>query len=259
MVSTTVTVAVLGLGEAGGAISADLVATEATVKAYDPKVSAVAPLIGAASEAEAVGGADLVLSVNSSADAVDALRSGLPAVKPGAVWADLNTASPEKKQTLRDIAGRSGVAFADVAIMAPVPGRGLRVPMLASGAAAAEVATILGGFGASVEVLDGDAGLAAGRKLLRSVFFKGMSAAVVEALEAARAADCEDWLRDIIIAEFARAGEDTVDRMVTGMRQHAVRRTAEMAAAAEMLTELDVPPTMAVASRDLLSRLADDV
>jgi phage shock protein A len=37
-----------------------------------------------------------------------------------------------------------------------------------------------------------------------------------------------------------------------------VRRTAEMEAAAEMLTELGVPPLMAEASRALHERLADE-
>ena len=147
--------------------------------------------------------------------------------------------------------------FADVAIMAPVPGRGLRVPMLATGAAAGTVATALNSFGAAVEVMAGDAGLAAERKLLRSVFFKGMSAAVVEALQAARAAGCEDWLRKIIVDELTGAGAATVDRLVDGSYRHAVRRTAEMAAAAEMLGELGVRADVAGAARDQLAHIAD--
>jgi hypothetical protein len=46
-----------------------------------------------------------------------------------------------------------------------------------------------------------------------------------------------------------------VDRITDGTRRHAVRRTAEMEAAAEMLTELGVPPLMAEASRALHERL----
>ncbi|NBM16019.1 DUF1932 domain-containing protein [Streptomyces sp. GC420] len=140
--------------------------------------------------------------------------------------------------------------------MAPVPGRGLRTPMLACGEGADGVADLLGALGASVEVLPGGPGTAAGRKLLRSVFYKGLAAAVVEALEAARAAGCERWLRNNIVAELTRAGEDTVERLETGTRRHAVRRAAEMAAAAELLTELDVPPLVTNASRELLERLS---
>ena len=142
-------------------------------------------------------------------------------------------------------------------MMAPVPGRGLRVPMLASGDGAARYAGQLRPLGADIEVLDGPAGLAASKKLLRSVFYKGMAASVVEALDAARAAGCEPWLREHIAAEFAKADAATLDRIVAGTYQHAVRRGAEMAAAAQMLAELGVPPVMADASRVLHERAAD--
>ena len=250
------TVAVLGLGEAGGAIARDLVAAGATVRGYDPAVAAPPGVQGTGGEAEAAAGADLVLSVNSAHDAYDALMAGRVGVAGGAAWADLNTASPGLKRRLWTAAREHDIPFADVAIMAPVPGRGLHTPMLASGDAAERVAAILGPLGASVEVLPGDPGLAAARKLLRSVFFKGLAAAVVEALEAARAAGCEDWLRENIIDELTAAGPATVDRLVTGTHRHAVRRAAEMSAAADMLTELGVPPLTAAASRDLLERLS---
>ncbi|MFD0688180.1 DUF1932 domain-containing protein [Actinomadura fibrosa] len=256
-------VAVLGLGEAGGAIARDLVAAGAVVRGYDPlfRPGGAEPvpdgIVPAGSEAEAAEGAGLVLSVNSAHDAVDALRAGArSAAAAGAAWADLNTAAPGLKRELDGIAREHGLPFADVAIMAPVPGRGLRTPMLACGDAADRVAGALRALGASVDVLPGEAGTAAGRKLLRSVFFKGLAASVVEALEAARAAGCEDWLRGNIVAELVSAGESTVDRLVEGTHRHAVRRAAEMAAAATMLDELDVPPAMAAASRDLLTRLA---
>jgi 3-hydroxyisobutyrate dehydrogenase-like beta-hydroxyacid dehydrogenase len=253
----TGTIAVLGLGEAGSALARDLVAAGAVVRGYDPAVAAVEGVLATGSEAEAAEGADLVLSVNSAAAAVGALEAGLTGLKTGAAWADLNTASPGTKRKLAGIAAGHGVPFADIAIMAPVPGRGLRVPMLATGVAAEIVANSLTTFGAAIEVMTGDAGLAAERKLLRSVFFKGMSAAVVEALTAARAAGCEDWLRKIIVDELTSANAATVDRLVDGSVKHAVRRTHEMAAAAEMLGELDVRADVASAARDQLAFIAD--
>jgi 3-hydroxyisobutyrate dehydrogenase-like beta-hydroxyacid dehydrogenase len=248
----TATIAVLGLGEAGGALAHDLLAAGAVVRGYDPAVPATDGVLDTGSEAEAADGADLVLSVNSASAAVDALNAG---IGTAAMWADLNTASPGTKRRLAEIAAGHGVPFADVAIMAPVPGHGLRVPMLATGDAAAQVADVLLPFGASVDVMVGPAGLAAERKLLRSVFFKGMAAAVVEALAAARAAGCEEWLRELIESELTHANATTVERLVSGSYRHAVRRTAEMAAAAEMLGELGVPADVASAARDHLTRL----
>jgi len=264
----TPVIAVLGLGEAGSVIARDLVAAGVRVRGYDPAVTAAEPIIDTASEAEAARGAHLVLSVNSAKAAVDAFKAGLTGLRqddsmryydstrPDVLWADLNTASPGIKRQLAELAGEAGIAFADVAMMAPVPGRGLRVPMLASGTGAARYGATLGPLGADIEVLDGPAGLAASRKLLRSVFYKGMAASIVEALEAARAAGDEQWLREHIAAELAASDAGTVERITDGTRKHAVRRTAEMEAAADMLTELGVPPLMAGASRALHERLA---
>ncbi len=251
----TLIIAVLGLGEAGSVIARDLAAAGARVRGYDPAVTASEPVLDTASEAEAARGAHLVLSVNSAKAAVDAFQAGLPGLRQDVLWADLNTASPGTKRQLADIAEKAGVPFADVAIMAPVPGRGLRVPMLASGTGAVRYAALLGPLGAGIEVLDGPAGLAASKKLLRSVFFKGMAASIVEALDAAQAAGDEQWLRDHIAAELAAMDAATMERITGGTRKHAVRRAAEMEAAADMLTELGVPPLMAAASRAVHERL----
>jgi 3-hydroxyisobutyrate dehydrogenase-like beta-hydroxyacid dehydrogenase len=257
-VGRTLVIAVLGLGEAGSAIAADLLAAGVSLRGYDPAVASPEGIADTRSEAEAARGADLVLSVNSAKAAVDAFEAGRHGLRPGGLWADLNTASPGTKRRLAQIAADAGIPFTDVAMMAPVPGRGLRVPMLASGGGAERYADMLTPLGADIEVLDGPAGLAATKKLLRSVFYKGMAAAMVEALEAARAAGQEQWLREHIAAELTAADAGTLYRVTEGTYRHAVRRTAEMEAAAAMLAELGVSPLMADASRALHHRLAQD-
>ncbi|WP_345710371.1 DUF1932 domain-containing protein, partial [Kineococcus glutinatus] len=200
-----------------------------------------------------------LLSVNSAAAALGALRAAAPALRPGTVWADLNTAAPALKQSLTDeVAGRDGgVLVVDVALMAPVPGKGLRTPMVASGPGAARYAELLAGWGVPVEVLPGPAGAAISRKLLRSVFYKGLAAAVVEALAGGAAAGVEDWLRENISAELAGFDARTLDRLVGGTHAHAKRRADEMAAAAQQLRDLGVEPRIATASHDLLADLRD--
>ena len=250
----TARIALLGLGEAGSEIAPrDLVAAGADVRGYDPKGIVVQGVQPRGSEAEAVADADLVLSVNSSHDAVVAL----PARRPGTVWADLNTASPGVKTALVDqLAGRD-VPVVDVALMSPVPGKGVHTPMLVSGDGAARYAEVLAGFGVEVTIQPGPAGEAISRKLLRSVFYRGLAAAVVEALAAAEAAGCADWLRDNIGAELAGFDERTIHRLVDGTHRHARRRAGEMTAATDQLTELGVPPRIAAAAHDLLVELRD--
>jgi 3-hydroxyisobutyrate dehydrogenase-like beta-hydroxyacid dehydrogenase len=245
-------VAVLGLGEAGTQIAGDLGAAGAEVVGFDP-VTRPAGVALAGSAAAAVAGADVVLSLNSAKVAERVAAEAMPAASPGAVWADLNTAAPDLKRRLDALAARHGLVFADVAVMAPVPPTGLRTPCLASGPGAARYAELMVQCGARVEVLEGLAGAAAERKLLRSVFMKGMAAALLEALAAARAVGCEEWLRGDVARQI---GAELVDRLDRGSHQHAVRRVEEMAVAASMLAQLGVPDRVAVAARDWLADLA---
>jgi 3-hydroxyisobutyrate dehydrogenase-like beta-hydroxyacid dehydrogenase len=251
---TAARIALLGLGEAGGEIARDLVAAGADVRGYDPRVGAPAGVAQRKDEADAVRDADLVLSANSSHDAVPALLNALPGLAPGTIWADLNTAAPAVKAELARLVPSPVV---DVALMAPVPGKGLRTPMLVSGDGSVEYAKIMTALGALVTIQPGPAGEAISRKLLRSVFYKGLAAAVVEALQAGEAAGCGDWLRANISAELAGFDEHTIDRLVDGTHRHARRRADEMIAASEQLTDLGVRPRIADAARDLLIELRD--
>jgi 3-hydroxyisobutyrate dehydrogenase-like beta-hydroxyacid dehydrogenase len=252
-----IAIGILGLGEAGSVIAADLVAAGADVRGFDPLVPAPPGVAPRADDADAVRDADLVLSLNSAHDAREALDAGLPALRPGTVWAEMNTASPGLKRQLAEIAAARGVDVVDVALMATVLGKGLRTPMEAAGPAATRLADMLRPLGAAIEVVDGPVGTAISRKLLRSVFYKGLAAAVVEALAAAEAAGCAEWLRGNISAELADFDHRTIDRLVDGTRAHARRRADEMTAASEQLRDLGVEPRVAAAARDLLIALRD--
>jgi 3-hydroxyisobutyrate dehydrogenase-like beta-hydroxyacid dehydrogenase len=256
--SGALVIAVLGLGEAGSTIAADLRDAGVQVRGFDPVVTAPAGVIACGGDADACRGAALVLSLTTAHEAEAAMAAALPAVAGDAIYADLNTSSSALKERLAAMARQAGVAFTDVALMSPVPGRGLRTPMLASGPAADGYARLLGKLGAAIEVLPGPAGAAAARKLVRSVFFKGLAAAVTEAIRAARAAGCEDWIKENIATELASASAATVDRLEHGSIQHARRRAEEMAAAADLLRELGIPPRIASASEQWLRQLTSE-
>ena len=178
------TFAVLGLGEAGSLIAGDLAAAGAAVRGWDPARSAGPPGVSVAGDAgEAVRGADVVLSVNSAAAALEAARSVAGALAAGAIFADLNAAAPALKRTISEVLAGSGGVFADVALLRPVPGRGIRTPALVSGPGAERLATLLGGYGMPITPVGPEPGAATARKLTRSVFTKGQAAAIGEALE----------------------------------------------------------------------------
>jgi 3-hydroxyisobutyrate dehydrogenase-like beta-hydroxyacid dehydrogenase len=246
-------IALLGLGEAGSALAGDLVARGAEVHGYDPDPARRPDgVLRCETIAGAVRAAGVVLSVNAQAVAVRVAREAAPALAPGALFADLNTTSAAVKAEAA--AAVSPVAFVDVALLGPVPPTGLATPCLASGEGAERFAEVFGAFDMPVEIVAGGPGAASMRKLVRSVFMKGLGAAVVESLAAAEAAGCESWLRQEIAAVLA-AGEPFVTRLVEGSRQHATRRIDEMEAAAALERELGLEPHVAGAAVSVLRGL----
>ena len=243
----TLRVAVLGLGEAGGTLASGLAAAGCDVRGWDPLVAtADAPNV-------AVADADLVLSLTTAAHALDAARSVVSALDARQVYADLNTAAPAVKRDVAAVVGASGAAFADVALLGPVPSRGVGTPTLASGAGAERFAELVRPLGMPVEVVGVEPGDAAGLKLLRSVFMKGLAAAALESMDAARRRGADEWLRREI-AEVI--GEPLLDRLLSGSVTHAARRREEMEAAATYLEELGVEPRVSRAAAGWLERLA---
>ena len=215
---------------------------------YDPAVPGSAP-----DPATAVAGCDVVLAVNSAKTAVAAASAALPALGVETIYADLNTAAPELKRELAALVGGAGARFADVALLGPVPARGLGTRALASGDGAEVFAAAFRPVGMPVDVVSDRPGDAAAMKLVRSVFMKGLAAAVVESHRAAAAGGHAEWLEGEV-AEVI--GRPLLDRLLEGSRAHAGRRVDEMEAARDLLLELGVEPRVATASLDLLADLA---
>ncbi len=246
-------VAVLGLGEAGARIAADLVAAGVEVRGYDPLATAPAGVARVDDPAAAASGSAAVLALTTASTALAAAESASAGLESGAIYADLNTAAPAVKHELAAIVADAGGRFADVALLGPVPARGLGTPALASGSGAQAFAEMLGPLGMPVEVVSDRPGDAATLKLLRSVFMKGLAASVLESLTAAEAAGHADWLHGEIASVV---GEPVLERLVEGSTRHAARRVEEMEAARELLLELGVEPRVVAASASVLAEIA---
>ena len=256
MTATLGTVAILGLGEAGASLAAGLTAHGVRAVGFDPDPARLAEGVRrAGSAAEAVAGADVVLSVNAQSVAVAVAEGVAPALRAGQLYADLNTASAAVKRAVAAAVGPTGAAFADVALLAPVPRHGLGTPCLVSGDGADRFAEAFGALGMPVEAIGAEPGAASTRKLLRSIFMKGLAAAVLESLAAAAAAGCEPWLRADVLATLEAADGALLDRLVDGSRLHAARRVDEMEAAAALERELGLEPHVAEAAAAVLRGL----
>ena len=147
----------------------------------------------------------------------------------------------------------TGAGFTDVALLGAVPALGVRTPALASGDGAERFAEMVQPLGMPVEVVGDEPGDAAGLKLLRSVFMKGVAASALESVEGAKARGADAWLRRQI-AEVL--GEPLLERLLSGSVSHAERRLDEMGAAADYLEELGVEPRVSRAAGGWLGQLA---
>lgn len=253
------TVALLGLGEAGSALAGDLVAAGVFVRGFDPAAGHDVPGVHRAGDAgAAVDGSDVVLSVTAASAALAAAGDAAGRLREGQVFADLNASGAALKRAVAEVIAPTGALFADVAVMGVVPRDGLRTPALVSGPGAEAFAQRLRPLGMPVEVLGDEPGAAAARKLLRSVFMKGLAASCIESLRAARAAGCEDWMRDEIAAVLTAADAALLERLVTGSARHATRRIGEVRDARELLAELGVAPRVTEAAGGWLAQLESE-
>jgi 4-hydroxy-4-methyl-2-oxoglutarate aldolase len=82
------------------------------------------------------------------------------------------------------------------------------------------------------------------------VFMKGLGALIVETLAAGEAAADLEWIRGQVSNQLT-GGSAWMDRLATGTVKHGVRRSHEAHAAAQMLRDLGITPTMALAAADL--------
>ncbi len=251
------TIAVFGLGEAGSLIAGDLAAAGAVVRAYDPaEVDTPAGVRRCAQPVEAVAGVELVVSIVPAADAPTAARQALDEIPDGAVYADLGTGSAELKRELAGLV-EPRLAFADVGMMTTVPGHGLAVPSLVSGSGAARYVELLTPYGAVVEAVGAEPGVAATRKLLRSVVTKGLAAVIIESMRGAQAAGEAEWVWGNIVHQLTVTDETFIRRLVEGTGVHHERRLHEMEAAADLLVESGVEPVMTRSTVEHLRRTAD--
>ncbi|MEO7942706.1 MAG: DUF1932 domain-containing protein [Marmoricola sp.] len=250
-------VAIIGLGEAGSLYGAAAVDTGWRVIGFDPMdVPTPEGVERAASVAEAVHAADVVLGLTGANASVAVAVEAATSLKPGACYADMNASSGMLKQEISAVLDGSKALLADVAVLGPVPEYGAKTPLIISGPGSDAAAQLFVALGAAVDNIGGAAGEASTRKLVRSGFMKGLAALIIETVETGKAAGLEDWTRAQVAGQLV-GGEKTLDRLYDGTYKHAARRAREMQAASDLIAELGLVPLMAPATTALHQQLGD--
>ena len=264
-------IAMVGFGEAGSILGAELAASGREVVTYDILLDTPAsrgPMLEKARLARvrtadslnaAVKDADLVISAVTAASSAEVAAQACKAMRAGQIFLDINSCSPGTKRSNAQAVQSSGADYVEAAVMAPVPPQRLKVPMLLGGRRAAELAPVLGSLGMNATFISNEIGVASAVKMCRSVVIKGLEALAIESMLAARRFGAEKEVLASLQGTFPGMGwEDKLpDYLISRVAEHGRRRAAEMREVAHTLEGVGVEPTMALATAARQDALID--
>jgi 3-hydroxyisobutyrate dehydrogenase-like beta-hydroxyacid dehydrogenase len=232
------TICIIGYGEAARAFVGSGLSASA---AYDVNPAKRGGIAAHDDVAEALSGADLVLSLVTADQTLFAGQTYASLLPPGALYCDMNSVAPDTKRVVARAIEDLGGRYLDVAIMAPVHPSGLSIPLLVSGPHADSGVDLLKEVGFSdVRAVGNDVGHASSIKMLRSIMIKGIEALTAEMILGAQKAGVEDEVLASLGDGWTQKAAYNLERMTT----HGKRRAAEMEEVAKTLVSLGVDPVM---------------
>ena len=251
-------IALIGFGEAGSILGADLVGAGCDVCTYDILLDDArtrsellaraerAHVRPADSFAAAVAGAELIVSAVTASSSGDVAALAGKHLSAGQLFLDINSVSPAKKQSSCKAVEASGADYVESAVMAPVPPYRLKVPMLLGGARAEAAALRLTSLGLNAQAISSEIGVASAVKMCRSVIIKGIESLAVESMRAARHFGAEAQVLASLNQTFPGMGwdKDLPDYLISRVAEHGRRRAAEMREVARTLRDAGFEPTM---------------
>ncbi|MGD8106079.1 DUF1932 domain-containing protein [Pantoea sp. FN0302] len=260
-------IAIIGFGEAGKIYAQDL-ARVAAVRVWDKKfltperdhLRALATQAGvqpSASLADALDGADLVLSLVTASSALEVASQAAPLLRAGQILLDFNSVSPETKRAAAKAVAAGAGNYLDVAVMAPVPPKRLATPLLIGGPTASHAAEILSALGCNACSASEAIGDVSAIKMCRSVMIKGLEALTTECLSAARQYGVEEAVLASLHASFPLLGwnDQLPHYLISRVAEHGVRRAEEMGEVVKTLQDVGIAGAMSQATQQVQAGL----
>ena len=262
-------IALIGYGEVGRILGEDLRARGESVVAFDLKLSdarghalrehALSHGIAlAGSHADAVRGAELIVSAVTASQAVSVAQACASGIAKGAFFLDFNSASPGAKCRAAEAINAAGGRYVEGAVMTSVPPYRIKVPLLLGGPDAAALEPLLQNLGFAPKVASEKLGVASATKMCRSVMIKGLEAMVIESFTAARHYGVEDAviasLRETFPGiEWEKQAAYFFQRVI----EHGRRRSEEVREVAETVREAGLTPWSASGTAERQVWMAD--
>lgn len=266
-------IALVGFGEAGGILGHDLARQGIEVSFFDILLRSrkARPAMLAKARAssvhpnetlrDALRDAELVISAITASSAPSVAKESAPLLRPGQIFLDINSVSPETKRNEARHFEKSKGHFVEAAVMAPVPPQRIKVPMLLGGKCAAELASRLQACGMNATAVSDQIGVASAIKMCRSVMIKGLEALAIESLFAARRYGAEDAVLASLDASYPSMGwkAKLPDYLISRVAEHGRRRAAEMREAALAVTDVGLDPLLTERTAKRHDWLVDEI
>src|SRR5258708_18504460 len=255
-------IALIGFGEVGQTLGADLLAAGASVSAYDPlfgnsnsvpsRALTKIRVVAQQTAPEAVRDAELVISAVTAASDIDAARSVISGLEAGTFYLDVNSVSPSMKQACSEIIDGARGRYVEAAVMTPIAPKRIASSMLLGGPHAADFITRAQPLGFSgAKVFSQIIGQASATKMCRSVIIKGTEALLLESMIAARHYGVEKAVLDSLSDLMPVGDWDRLARyMISRALEHGTRRAEEMRESAKTVAEAGLVPLMTEATAE---------
>ena len=262
-------ISIIGFGEVGRILAEDLRTQGLDVCVFDRKLPGDAgePMreharrLGvrlAGDHAQAVAGADLVISAVTASQAVPVAQDCAPGLKPGAYFLDFNSASPGAKIRAAAVVDGAGGRYVEGAVMTSVPPYRIKVPLLLGGPHAPALQPRLNALGFDARVASEKLGVASATKMCRSVMVKGLEAMLIESFTTARHYGVEDAVIASLHETFPgidweQQGAYFFQRVI----EHGRRRSEEVREVAQTVREAVLEPWSASGTAERQAWVAD--
>ena len=251
---TITSVALVGLGEVGQILAADISAAGCSnIKAYDilfsdrgsPPARSAVPVEKCLLLEDAVKSSALVISAVTAASDFAVATSVAEFIQPGSFFLDLNSVSPGQKERSAKAINAAGGRYVEAAVMTPFPPKRIASPMLLGGPYAGAFLAEAAQFGFRASVFSEIYGQASATKMCRSVIIKGLEALLTESMLAARHYGVEatvlSSLSDLLpVGDWQKVATYMISRSI----EHGKRRAEEMREVAETVAESGIAPLM---------------
>jgi 3-hydroxyisobutyrate dehydrogenase-like beta-hydroxyacid dehydrogenase len=200
--------------------------------------------------------AEWIFSAVTADQSLAAAEAAARYLRPGQVFFDINSVSPERKRQSAAAVGAVGARYVDMAVMAPVHPKDHRTATLLAGEIDAPLRERLAELEFTFDVVGDEPGAATAIKMVRSLFVKGLEAVTVEALLAASASGCLDQVLKSLSGSFPGLGWPAFAHyQFERTLRHGARRAAEMRESAATVDALQLHGALAQAIADVEEKM----